>query len=264
MALMLKSKKQMKEELDGELGFFLEGKNRLNTCKEDLMDLLSLHREMWTAGVRPPGLGPGAMFRTDNISTMSPDEVYLGNVDGIWTNNITFFEGIKDSDRETYGRVCRQYSGHIRRSLDNGCRMVYNDGFSEARVVDEVSCYMRTMNNAMHSSVCPDVKLLSPAFGRNSIIHCLLLASTDAGPVKVESSFLLDGRRPWFPVGFMDGVVLTKGNYADIRFSTSSSLKLVRGSEIVSAPDKVRDMGRGEIGRRTLVDRYRKHRSRML
>jgi hypothetical protein len=57
-----------------------------------LLGLLSLHKEVWAAGFQNENLGPDScgMFRTESIPNMKPEEVYLGNIWGLWTKNIPF------------------------------------------------------------------------------------------------------------------------------------------------------------------------------
>ena len=54
---------------------------------ESLMDLFNIHKQMWTEGLRHANIGPDefGMFRTNDISSMKPSEVFLGNVYGLWT-----------------------------------------------------------------------------------------------------------------------------------------------------------------------------------
>lgn len=66
-----------------------------------LDELLSAHKGMWAEGVRCRNLGPDryGMFRTDDISTMTADEVYLGNIHGLWTHPVSFWKEAAPEDR---------------------------------------------------------------------------------------------------------------------------------------------------------------------
>jgi hypothetical protein len=71
---------------------------KLRNCTE-LLELLDIHKLMWSYNYRNANLGPCSygMFRTtDSIEHMSPDEVYLGDIYGLATNNITFWESHKN------------------------------------------------------------------------------------------------------------------------------------------------------------------------
>lgn len=65
---------------------------------KSLTELMLLHKEAWNEGFRNKNLGPcdWGMFRTEDIMTMKPEEVFIGNIYGIWTHNIPFWEKHKD------------------------------------------------------------------------------------------------------------------------------------------------------------------------
>lgn len=66
---------------------------RLTDC-QSLLELLKIHKELWAAGYQNKNLGPNpyGMFRTDYISTMTPNEVFLGNIFGLVTFSIAYWE----------------------------------------------------------------------------------------------------------------------------------------------------------------------------
>lgn len=87
-----------------------------------LDEVFNLHKLLWNDGIRHSGFGPDrrGMFRCQDISTMSKDEVYLGNVFGIWTNTLSFFEKGRDDgtvDTVTYRQVCSQYKNQLSSNL---------------------------------------------------------------------------------------------------------------------------------------------------
>lgn len=67
--------------------------NAINKCGS-LEELLSIHKEAWIVGFQNENLGPDkyGMFRTENIPTMQPSEVFLGNICGLFTHAIPFWE----------------------------------------------------------------------------------------------------------------------------------------------------------------------------
>lgn len=84
---------------------------RLNECNS-LMGLMHLHKELWAQGLRNKNIGPcqDGIFRTQDIITMKPDEVFLGNVFGLWTFAIPEWEKIREvADSIAYNIVCEQY-----------------------------------------------------------------------------------------------------------------------------------------------------------
>lgn len=67
--------------------------NAINKC-DSLEELLSIHKEAWIVGFQNENLGPDkyGMFRTENIPTMQPGEVFLGGIWGLFTHAIPFWE----------------------------------------------------------------------------------------------------------------------------------------------------------------------------
>jgi hypothetical protein len=51
------------------------------------------------------------MFRTADINDMTKDEVYLGNINGLFTHPLTFWES--QDDQDAYKTVFRQYQFHL-------------------------------------------------------------------------------------------------------------------------------------------------------
>lgn len=67
--------------------------------KADSLDtLLAIHKDAWRTGFQNGNLGPCSygMFRTKDILTMTAEEVYLGDIRGLFTHNIPFWEEHKD------------------------------------------------------------------------------------------------------------------------------------------------------------------------
>lgn len=95
--------------------------NAINKC-DSLEELLSIHKEAWIVGFQNENLGPDkyGMFRTENIPTMQPSEVFLGGIWGLFTHAIPFWEERKsqpygcngfnmDPEISLYGIVLDQY-----------------------------------------------------------------------------------------------------------------------------------------------------------
>lgn len=93
----------------------------LEEC-HDLRQLLDIHKRMWREGIRNERIAPDryGMFRTEDINTMREEEVYLGNIYGLWTFTIPEWEQKKgerygangwdiDPDTLVYDLVVRQY-----------------------------------------------------------------------------------------------------------------------------------------------------------
>ena len=96
---------------------------QLNVCT-DLQVMLRLHKNLWGSGIRNMNIGPCeyGMFRTKDILTMKANEVYLGDIYGLWTFSIPIWEQQKGNkygegaaawglspDITLYEIVCNQY-----------------------------------------------------------------------------------------------------------------------------------------------------------
>lgn len=77
--------------------------NTIEKC-DSLEELLSIHKSAWTLGFQNKNLGPDkyGMFRTENIPTMQPSEVFLGGIWGLWTYAIPFWEERKSQPYYNY------------------------------------------------------------------------------------------------------------------------------------------------------------------
>lgn len=108
----LKNKRQQKEAKAAELRkmkcnmyYYLE---RLNYAMA-LMDIFTLHIQMWGAGIRHQNFGPDqfGMFRTLDILRMKPTEVFLGNIYG--RNTLSLDTWSRTGDKEDKQIVLNQY-----------------------------------------------------------------------------------------------------------------------------------------------------------
>ena len=68
----------------------------------NLSTLMNIHKDAWQSGFQNKNLGPSyfGIFRTSDIPTMTPDQVYLGGIWGLVTKPIPYWEEHKD---ESYG-----------------------------------------------------------------------------------------------------------------------------------------------------------------
>lgn len=93
---------------------------------DTLEKLLELHKKAWREGYRNENIGPClyGMFRTKNIETMKPEEVFLGNIYGLFTKNIPFWEDRKEDnygvngfgikpETKLYNIIVEQYRKHL-------------------------------------------------------------------------------------------------------------------------------------------------------
>lgn len=81
--------------------------NDLNKTKS-LYELLHIHKLAWAIGFKNNNLSPNkyGMFRTNDILTMTAQDVYLGNIDGLWTRTLADWS---NNSKEEYQIVFNQY-----------------------------------------------------------------------------------------------------------------------------------------------------------
>lgn len=123
----------------------LEGQgilDALESCKS-LITLVSIHKDAWGTGFQNENLGPCpcGYIRTTDISTMTPDQIYLGGIWGLFTHNIPFWEEQKgskygangfglDPELDLYEMILNQYKGFLTsniRSMFSKARVHYRE-----------------------------------------------------------------------------------------------------------------------------------------
>ena len=124
----LKEEKEKYEKCKSLVGHFSELDERIGASKT-LEGVLDLHKKAWGLGYQNSNLAPCeyGMFRTQDISTMKPEEVFLGNVYGLWTFPIPKWENQKtemyDKDISVYDVVLNQY----KRVLHSNVKAIYRE-----------------------------------------------------------------------------------------------------------------------------------------
>lgn len=98
---------------------------KLNMYRQDLLqhhtleDVYYTHISLgkdhlaWNRAICPDEFG---MFRTSSIETMQTHEVYLGDIDGIWTN--TLYHWMHCSDKDAVSIVNNQYYRQVLSGID--------------------------------------------------------------------------------------------------------------------------------------------------
>lgn len=71
----------------------------LNVCG-NLSKMVDIHKEIWDNGFQHENIGPGPYFKVKSISELKPKDVYLGNIYGLFTHPIPFWEKQK---KEQFG-----------------------------------------------------------------------------------------------------------------------------------------------------------------
>lgn len=101
-----------------------EGQRILDAIESctSLLNLINIHKDAWGTGFQNENIGPCpyGIFRTLDIPSMTPDQIYLGGIYGIVTQPISFWEAHKedkygcngfgiDENLSLYGMIFDQY-----------------------------------------------------------------------------------------------------------------------------------------------------------
>lgn len=112
---MKKKKKGLLLSLNKKRSELISYFSKLDSFKGGLYDLFYFHKglaEKFPDLInKVPSVCPDkyGVFRTKDIATMSPDDVFLGGICGLFTYNITTWELYKKTDKEAYNIVLNQY-----------------------------------------------------------------------------------------------------------------------------------------------------------
>ena len=112
---MKKKKKGLLLSLNKKRSELISYFSKLDSFKGGLYDLFYFHKglaEKFPDLInKAPSVCPDkyGAFRTKDIATMSPDDVFLGGICGLFTFNITTWEPYKKTDKEAYNVVLNQY-----------------------------------------------------------------------------------------------------------------------------------------------------------
>lgn len=64
-----------------------------------LLELLEIHKEVWNIGFQNCQIGPNTTFRCKDIAAMKADDVYLGDIFGLWVFTIPEWEQYKSNEK---------------------------------------------------------------------------------------------------------------------------------------------------------------------
>ena len=112
---MKKKKKGLLLSLNKKRSELISYFSKLDSFEGSLYDLFYFHRglaEKFPDLInKAPSVCPDkyGVFRTEAIATMSPDDVFLGGICGLFTQNIIMWELYKKNDKEAYNIVLNQY-----------------------------------------------------------------------------------------------------------------------------------------------------------
>lgn len=85
---------------------------------KSLRDLFTLHIQIWASGIQHSNFGPNqyGIFRTQDILKMRPEEVFLGNIYGLFTHPMPFWEETTDENSKQI--VTSQYRSLLLSNLE--------------------------------------------------------------------------------------------------------------------------------------------------
>lgn len=115
----------------------LEGQRFLDKIEgpNTLITLMNIHKDAWGTGFQNENIGPCpyGVFRTLDIPSMTPDQIYLGGIWGLVTKPVSFWEERKedkygcngfgiDENLSLYEMIVDQY----RKLLSSNIRAMFN------------------------------------------------------------------------------------------------------------------------------------------
>lgn len=109
MAQKHQAKRDRINILEHQIFQLIKFKNELKS-HHSLEDILRIHRQLdamhlaWNQAICPDKYG---MFRTKQIATMDPSEVFLGDIEGLWTHSLSYW--LTCCDEDAVAIVTKQY-----------------------------------------------------------------------------------------------------------------------------------------------------------
>ena len=126
----LKKYQEWKETAMAIIGWNHQLNEDLKRAKT-LQELINVHKYAWEIGYQNSNLEPCAwgMFRCKSIPELTLDNLYLGNIWGLWTNNGRFWEEHKDEtmagngfgidpEKKIYDLIMLQYRRYLRLNIN--------------------------------------------------------------------------------------------------------------------------------------------------
>lgn len=232
MSILLKTTKSIENELFSKYTKVDRWVEKLvNMRPNSIGEILDAHKALWRDGIHEPRFSPSdfGMFRTDDIGSMSLSDVYLGNVDGIWTNSAQFFYENRKNEPEVYKRVCEQYMETLISGVKHLRNMIYDGEVSREKLEKNiVHCFNEHIDKKYPLL---SLKIQNTSLAENKIVDCVIRYADRT----VNTSFLNLSGRFFFPEGFKSGVSLSSSNFKSFKY-----LEIFR----TLSPDKLIDISR--------------------
>ena len=170
--------------------------NRLKKS-DSLLELFTIHRQMWSSGLRHSNIGPCeyGMFRTEDITTMMPNEVYLGNVFGLSTLPLTEWIGTPEEPI-----ITEQYRNHLISNVSFLQSLIYDNGLSRDSICKGIA-------DASDGVLRPDdIRVLDKSLDMNRLHSFIFIVGND----RRISNFIIASGGPkadlmLLPEGWMEG-----------------------------------------------------------
>lgn len=204
-----------------------------------LSELFDLHKAMWNSGVRDyKSFGPNeyGMFRCSDIADMKMDDVFLGNINGLWTYRLPFWETMCLNDPDNvYQTILNQYRNQLSSGIENVRSMIYDNGINRKSVEAHIS-----------RKYDVDARIIDKSIGPDRL--CTLEVGSQLGMTQTKMFIFGSGRDRRFllPEDFLHGQNPSNGRqikntvWMDIYTGSRHGLKksLLSGISLVEAPDR--------------------------
>lgn len=159
---MSSSEKERLHSFCGEILHRLDSANGLD-------DLLNIHRAAWNGGIRNANIGPNeyGMFRCSDISKMDGHQVFLGNVNGLFTNSLSRWSAWHESGDlpdNDYSVLVEQYRSILRSNVNSIRCSLFDSGIDRDRL-SKVLCDLASRKGAAVS----DIRIESPALSSGDL-----------------------------------------------------------------------------------------------
>jgi hypothetical protein len=139
----LKAYKEWKEKAHSIIGWnkqLNEGLRRASSLQE----LINVHKHAWEIGYNNSGISPcpWGMFRCNSIPELTLDNLYLGDIWGLWTNSGKFWEEHRDENigtnsfgidptKKIYDLIMEQYKFHLKSNINATLKHIEEELFNK-------------------------------------------------------------------------------------------------------------------------------------
>lgn len=189
-----------------------------NNTPNSLYAIMQQHRRMWAEGVQHSNFGPDkyGMFRTDSIDNLTLDSLYLGDINGIWTNKASVFEQpdfkyvggtssvIADDTKgkqltDDYIAICQQYKRHLLSNLRAMRSNIYDHGYGREKICAYIE---KGFSEIMPNNGISNLKILNQSIADNKVLD---VEFSRNGKIVNSTVVNIDGEF-YLPEGFEKGV----------------------------------------------------------